>query len=248
MSLKHIFVLELVFLLSACQAPVTATPGLTPAAIQVYYPASLQAWADKLARCASENPQVALYLFPSTSPANDPGRNVIVLEVGQPEGALASAYPALIGWEQVVVIANQANPVSMLTAERLRQILSGSVTQWDSGPEHSIQVWVLPEGDPARQIFDNALALGLPLSSGTQLAPDPGAMLEAVSADEGALGYLPASFLSSAGTPNAYAVKIVLLEQPLEQALHQPVLALTQREPTADVRGLIVCAENSSTK
>ncbi len=248
MSAKHLLALGLIFALAACGTPPIAIPRPTPDAIQVYYPAALQPWADKLAGCASQIPQVALYVFPSASPAKSLAPHDIVLELGQPVNTPSSAYQAQIGWEQVVVIVNQANPVSSIATDKLRQILAGQVTQWDGSPALDIQVWVLPEGDPTRQIFDQAVKLALPLAPESWQAPDPSAMLEAVSKDKGAVGYLPESFLPSASTSSQGGVKIVQLEPSLEQALQQPVLALTLGEPAGTERELIVCAEESSSR
>ncbi len=222
-----------------------ATPASTPAAIQVYYPAALQPWVDKLAGCASQIPQVALYVFPSASPAKSLGPHDIVLQLGPPSETPAGAYQAQIGWEQVVVIVNQANPVTSIATDELRQILTGQVTHWDGSPALAIQVWVLPQGEPTRQIFDQAVELALPLAPETWQAPDPSAMLDAVSKDKGALGYLPGSFMPSANSSSQGRVKIVQLEPSLEQALHQPVLALTLGEPAGTERELIVCAQDS---
>ncbi len=247
MSLKHIFVLGLVFILAACQAPAVATPGPTPTAIRVFFFFFLQPWADKLASCAFGIKPVALYLFPSASPSDNLGPDDILLTLGQPGETAQGAYPAQIGWEQIVVIANRANPQAQLTSERLRQIFSGQVTEWDDGSHQAIQVWVLPQDEPTRQIFDAALDLSQPLAAETRLAPDPAAMLEAISKDAGALGYLPESYLPLPGSSARDGIKIVALEQPLEQALRQPVLALTQADPTGFMRELIVCAQNSGT-
>ncbi len=248
MSTKHLLALVLIFALAACAVPPSATLAPTQEAIQVYYPAALQPWADKLAGCTSSIPQVALYVFSSGSPAKDIGPHNIVLELGQPTETPTGAYPAQIGWEQVVVIVNQANPVSSIATDKLRQILSGQVTRWDGSPAQTIQVWVSPAGEPTRQIFDQAVELALPLAPETWQAPDPSAMLEAVSKDKGAVGYLPESFLPPAGSSSQGGVKIVQLEPALEQALRQPVLALTQGEPAGNERALIVCAQDSGAK
>jgi hypothetical protein len=78
------------------------------------------------------------------------------------------------------------------------------------------------------------------------LAPDPYAMLEAVSRDIDAIGYLPGSFLNTidATTPNQ--VKIVQLESSIKAELHQPVIAITQSEPKDLLRNLLVCLQSTS--
>jgi hypothetical protein len=92
-------------------------------------------------------------------------------------------------------------------------------------------------------IFDQVVLQTQPLTSQAMLAPDPAAMLEAISKDENSIGYLPASFLLSSGSVNPGEVNLVQLDQPLETALDQPVVALTQAEPQGLLRSLLVCLE-----
>ncbi len=246
MNLKYILFMGLVLILVACQSPPAATPAPTPEAVRVYYPPSLQPWADKLASCATKEPQVALYFVPSANPVDDIGANDIALEIGQPDGVANSNYIAQIGWEQVVLVVNQANPLSQMTSDKLKQVLSGQVTEWTADSAHTIQIWVLPQGDPVRKIFDHALGLAQPMAPDTHLAPDPTAILEAVAADEDALGYVPQSFMRDNRVITDGGVKVLQVENSVQQALHQPVLAYTLSEPSGYGRDLLVCVQNSS--
>ena len=105
---------------------------------------------------------------------------------------------------------------------------------------------MLPEGEPTRHIFDLAVMQNQLTSTEAMLAPDPGAMLEAVSQDRYAIGYLPGSFLTAGEPSFTGKVKIIQLESSLEDLLRQPVVAITQGEPEGLLRSLLVCLEAKS--
>ena len=235
--------LSLIFLLSACGAPPVSTPGPTAQAIGVTYPPALQPWADKLSGCAADNPRVALYFNPSNTPDASILANDIVLELGQPAANEAVGHLSQVGSEQIVVIVNKANPLEQLSNDEVGLIYAGQLSTWTDGSGQPIQVWVLPEGDPVRRIFDQAILHTQPLTSQAILAPDPTAMLEAVSKNPNSIGYLPASFLNTSGSVNPGDVHFVELEQSTETALNQPVVALTQGEPVGLLRNLLVCLQ-----
>ena len=78
------------------------------------------------------------------------------------------------------------------------------------------------------------------------LAPDSVAMLEAVAGDPNAIGYLPGSFLASGDETLVNKVKTIQLDEALETDLLQPILALTQNEPSGLMRELLICVQNLS--
>ncbi len=240
MTIKRLVLLGLIFLLAACGTPDPATPAPTPEAINVYYPASLQPWADRLSGCVENNSQIAVYFRQSGSSSSSLNPNDILLELGDPTTVGEGSFMAQVGWEQVVVVVNETNPLSQVSTDRLEQIFSGQILAWDSESGQPIQVWVLPVGETTRQIFDRALRMTQLLAPEARLAPDPGTMLEVVSQDENAIGYLPLSFLSASGK-----VKVIKLEPSLEQELHQPVIAITKNEPTGQARTIITCLQTS---
>jgi len=243
MTLKRVLLWSFAIFIAGCATPKTSTPAPTPEAIKIYYPASLLPWVDELSTCAATNPLVALYFIQLTSPGTKFGPEDLLLELGQPNRALNGSYLAQVGEEQVVFIINQANPISRLTASQLRQIYSGEVRIWEDSKRQSIQVWVSPQGETTQQIVDNALDLSQQQAPDAMLAPNPLSMLQAVSSDEAAIGYLPLSFLRSKIYAGADQVKIITLEQTLNQELRQPVIISTQSEPSGYGRWLIACLQ-----
>lgn len=242
--MKHLLFISLILLLSSCGTPESSTPAPTPEAINLIYPDALQPWADKLGVCASDNPLVGLYFIPSSVSKSTIQANEIVLELGNPSPQDETSYVSQIGWERIVVVTNQANKLSQLTIDELRSIYSGQTLKWGDGIGQPIKVWVFPIGDPIRMFFDQAVMEAHSITTEAVLAPDPGAMLEAVSEDASAIGYLPESFITSDDAVHASKVKIIPLVGSANEQLHQPVLAMTQTEPQGLMRDLLVCLQS----
>jgi hypothetical protein len=239
--MKPWLLIALVFLLSACGSPQESTPAPTPQAINIIYPPSLQPWADRLSNCANKNPLVGLYIFPSAQPVMDILPNQIILELNPTDQQMESASLYQVGSEQIAIIVNQNNPLSKIKTDELRSIFSGQQKNWREESGQPIQVWVYPQGDPVRTIFDQAVMQTSPLTTEAMLAPDPSAMLEAVSENENAIGYLPESFLNKGGTVDPGKINIVQLDSSLETQLNRPVVAVTDSEPEGLIRSLLVC-------
>jgi hypothetical protein len=241
--MKHLLWLGLILMLAACGVPEESTPAPTPEAIQIIYPATLKPWADKFASCASTNLLVALYFYQSPRVDSNIISNNVVLELGEPTPKEGASYLSQIGVEQIGVIVNQENQLSQLSSNTLKSIFSGQKQSWESAPDQWIQVWVLPNGDPVRKYFDSAVLHSSPLTSEALLAPDPEAMLEAISRDKNGIGYLPGSFLNSSDPSLVSKVKNIKVDNTLQKELEQPIVAMTQTEPSGLLRELLVCVQ-----
>jgi len=241
--MKHLLLLGLILLLAACGVPEESTPAPTPEAIQVVYPAALKPWADKFAGCASTNPLVALYFNQSPGVDTNIDPNNVVLELGEPTQNEGISYLSQVGLEQIALIVNQDNNLSKLSSDTFQSIYSGQTQSWDGDSGQRIQVWVLPNGDPVRMYLDSAVLDSYPLTSEAHLAPDPEAMLEAISRDTNAIGYLPGSFLTSGDPALVSKVKNIQLDASLKEELNQPIVAMTQTEPSGLMRELLVCVQ-----
>ncbi len=239
----RILLFGLIFSLVACSTPQASTPGPTPEAIRLIYPAALQPWADRLAGCSASESQLALYFSQSSQSGAIRNTGDIQLTLGQPSNVEPHELFFQVGWEQVVVIVSQDNPMSKLSDDQLRQIYSGQLQNWPDRTNQPIQVWVMPQDDPIRQIFDQALQTSQPTAPEARLAPDPAALLEAVATDDNAIGYLPKSFLTTANSGIASQVKALKLDATTEHALNQPVIASTMEEPVGQVRNLLLCLQ-----
>ncbi len=242
---KHAWIIILLFLLSACGIPESATPAPTLQAINLVFPVALQPWADKLGVCASGNPGVGLYFMPSESSQSSLQSNDIALTLGEPSTHNGSIAYSQVGWEQVVVIANRENNIAQLTLAELRSIFSGQMATWDFGAKQPIQVWLFADGDPVRIVFDNTVMTGHSITTEAMLAPDQGAMLEAIANHVSAIGYTTESYLATAAKAESAKVKILPLADAPE-GFHQPVVAITAGEPQGLVRDLLVCLQDNN--
>jgi hypothetical protein len=243
-NLKPGLFLFVIITLASCAKADIATPAPTQEAINVFYPPTMQFWADSLANCASNDPHIALYFFPLFTPSEVGGKDIL-LGLGQATQDDGDAFLSQVGWDQLVIVVNASNKTSHLSQEEIEQIFSGKVTEWMGGQKLPVKVWVFPSDDPNTKVFNKVLMGDLSLTSEAHLAPDAKAMIEAVSQNPGAIGFLPESILKSSETSLVEALKIISLPAAFNTEFHQPVIAITQTEPKGFLRQLLICLQNS---
>lgn len=244
--MNRLILIGLILLLTACGTPAESTPMPTLLAFNVIYPPTLQPWADRLAVCAADTALFALYFKPSAAQQPDILSNDVVLEWGQPTQARVDSHLFQVGFEQLVVVVNKENPLSQLSSDELSSIFSGQLTKWENLTSQPVQVWVFPEGEPTRTIFDQAVIPTRSAAPQAMLAPDSAAMLNAISSDVNSIGYLPASFVKTADSSLVGKVKIIQLDPTLEKQLDQPIIAITRNDPRGYQRQLLVCLQKSA--
>ena len=155
-----------------------------------------------------------------------------------PEGA---GYSAALATEQIVIIVNPDNPVKSINAEGLRIIFSGQAKSWKEfgGNDREIQVWAAPTGNAVREQFDSVILRNESLSTKAFIAPDTQTMLSSVADNLGAIGYVPAAWLTD-------KVRSLSLNDALDKALRQPVLALLSKEPSDPGRTFLFCLQSGA--
>ena len=155
-----------------------------------------------------------------------------------PEGA---GYSAALATEQIVIIVNPDNPVKSINAEELSVIFSGQAKSWKEfgGNDREIQVWAAPTGNAVREQFDSVILRNESLSTKAFIAPDTHTMLSSVADNLGAIGYVPAAWLTD-------KVRSLSLNDPLDKALRQPVLALLPKEPSDPGRTFLFCLQSGA--
>jgi hypothetical protein len=240
---RLVYVLLIIFLVS-CSTPELSTPASTPEPIQVIFSPSLSAWADKFSTCASKNPLIALYNNPSPIVDMNINPNSVVLQLGESSESSDNSSLSQIGWEQIDLISNQERHVSQLTRSDLQSIFSGITKNWDGDTGQPIQVWVFPVEEAGRKYFDLSVLQSYPITTEARLAPDPDAMIQAISNDPNSIGYIPESMISSSDPALVSKVKILQVDKSLQAELHQPVIAITKNEPEGLLRELLVCVQS----
>ena len=234
----------LIILLAACQSPAAAPVSAEyPEAVVVQHTPGLRITAPVLQTCAAEAPDLALFLEEAPRTAIDltsevEGLTRLSLVLGEPaEGEFAVA----LGEAQIAVIAHPSNPVQNLSADELQNLFSGEVQNWSQsgGSDQAVTPWVLTLADESRQLFDKTILGEKNLASQARLAADPGWMLAEVSANPGAIGYLPAAWLDE-------SVRLVVLQAALADELRLPLLALADTQPQGQARNLMICLQNGT--
>lgn len=225
--------LLLVLLLTACSpAPQeTPSPSPTPPTILVDITPAARPAAAALTACADVFTGFELQVRERYASQSDAG---LLIRLGAPEGSPQpeAGFLAQIATEDVRVILPASGPVSSLTNTEVMAVFSGQMTAWEQeNSELPITVWVPLAADETRQAFENVIMAGLPVVSDAQLAPDPAAMLQAVSEDTGAVGFVPAAWETNSDLHS------ILL------GIRMPVLVQADQAPTGQAAELLACMQ-----
>jgi hypothetical protein len=224
-------------LLTGCNSPPNVTPAPTAQTLTIAITPVLQPLGDALHRCAVAHPEIALIVNEAPASTIEDNRADLAFRLGEPPGEIHYAAP--VAWDQVVVILHPDNPVESLTGEDLLSLFTGHFSNWKEvgGPDREVIVWVFSPGDETHQIFDAAILQGETVSSLALLAPNSAAMLEGISSDPAAIGYLPKAWLTT-------EVRTLQLDERTSSSLHHPVLALASAEPQGLVRTFLICLQS----
>lgn len=216
--------------IAACTPFVTSTPPPSPQPIQVNYTSTLKPWVETLHQCAVEHPEIALITEETSGTILEFSGGDVTLWFGEPSRGIPG-YAASLGADEIIVIAG--------SEVALRNLSTAQLQDWYSNPSSGYQIWSYDEGNELRSIFDKAVLGEAALSSYVLIAPDPGAMLEAIIADPMAIGYIPKSWLTS-------GVQKIPIERELRTVFGQPILALTVSEPEGSLKNYLACLQQSN--
>ncbi len=214
----------------ACTPFVTSTPPPSPQPVRAAFTATLHPWVEILHQCALENPGIALITQETSAADLEFTSADLTLWFGEPPQGI-HGYAAALGMDEIIIIAGSEAALRNINAEQLQVLFTE--------PDSAYQVWTYSEGNELRAIFDNAVLGNASLSSYTLLAPNPGAMIEAIAADSMAIGYVPRSWLSG-------DVNVISIERDLQAAFEHPILALANAEPDGNLRSYLVCLQNAA--
>jgi hypothetical protein len=218
--------------LAACRELSTAAPLPTPDTVLVQITPALQKLTPRLQACAQQDTTVGLRVKEVPAQALDFRQAAVSLRIDLAPGT--QPYAADLGSIQIAIIAPPGQAPSHLSRNDLANIYNGRLTQWP-GSSQPIQLWTYLPGDDLRQAFERLVPgeqSEQPPSQQLRLAPSPQAMLDAVAASPGALGYVPKDWLDA-------RVQAI----PLDVTLAAPLLALTPAEPQGAARRLIACLQ-----
>jgi hypothetical protein len=206
----------------------SSTPSPTLVPITVQYTFAVTPWLNNLYKCAGD--------YHVSAELRAAGFQIIQsadmsMRLGQPENLTAPFYQ--VGTDDLLVIANNQNPLNHLTAGQVRSLFIGRIQTWKpiNGDEARVQVWVFSPGEDVQQIFEQFILGDSPVTSLARLANSPEEMLQAVSSDKDAIGIIT-------GHWNTENISVVFTA-----ARSLPVLAITQAEARGIMAQILACMQ-----
>jgi len=152
-----------------------------------------------------------------------------------------------IGQDGLAIIVNAANPIANLTPDQLRTLFTGRVLNWKAlgGTDQPISVVSQQIGSSDNALFQAMILGERQVSGAARLATTPEAMIQAVSADEGGIGYVSMGALSASMSMSTAAttIRTVPLDHVLptpqtvsanQYALRSPLLFVGLKVPESD--------------
>lgn len=225
--------IALIFLLTGCKTP----PVITNDILNVGITPNLTFFQPAILRCSS---QLSIHTLITEMPFNsiDLEEYDLVIHMGRP---LSDAvFSTQVGITELIIITNPGNAVSQITLDDLAKILLGIHTAWQEFVPQSfpastpVHVWTYPQGDDVRELIEVLVLNGRLISAANHLVPDSQAMLEAVTEDPSAIGFILSDLPHS-------GVKNLTLNQVGEISLSQPILASVASEPEGATKVLLNC-------
>jgi len=188
--------------------------------------------------CSRRHPGVGLIVFERSAPYLEPGEKDFVFRWGPPAEVSTPAFT--LGSDELTIVVNPDNPVNSMSHENLRSIYMGNVHIWSeldpvAGLNGNIQAWGYVQGEDVQYIFDENTG-GRANNPMIHLAPDVKAMLQAVSSDPNAIGYLPRRWLNN-------QVSAVTVDR-LNSAPQIPILVLTPTLPDGEKKDWLLCLQD----
>lgn len=172
--------------------------------------------------------------------------NLVITGSSPPDGMFVTP----LGEVEVVVVINLENRVQSLGRDELEEIFSGRQSTWETVSGDSVPLLpIVPlEGDSTRIVFESRVMQGSAFSSGALLAPTPSIMLDLISEDQGAIGFMLANDIGD-------GVKQLQIDgSPSEGpspggngGLWIDVLAVSSAEPQGNLRDFIVWIQANET-
>jgi hypothetical protein len=237
---KIFLLVLLLLLLVACQPVAISDPVPTPEVWEIQYTPSLSWLGPHFSACIEEQPHASIVVFEAPSSALDPLAVDFAFRWGPPSEV--QGYAAVAGWDELEMIVHPDNTLEALSRDEVTEIYAGSILSWsrlhtaESAASGRIHLWGYPTGN---DVMDRFMVMSGSTGQGDAvlfLAPDPEAMLQAISEDVSAIGFVPRRWLDE-------RVSSVAITDVEDEELRQPILALSRAEPQGDRRAWLLCLQ-----
>ncbi|TES92524.1 MAG: hypothetical protein E3J88_00880 [Anaerolineales bacterium] len=219
--------LVLLILLSGCTSTDIATE--TPETVTLTVVISPAVFPVRLAvsTCGAQTPEAVVFIREGFTGQADAD---LVIRLGEPDNF--PSFVAQVAQEEIVLVVSPDNQAASMTLDQVADVFSGRIRNWSviGGSDDEIQVWTFMEADETRQIFDREVLGGGKVVPSALLAPHPSAMLEAISRDPLAVGYIPKAWSTD-------EISTILL------GIQLPVLVMADEVPQGAARELVACLQ-----
>ncbi len=150
------------------------------------------------------------------------------IRLGEPQEQ--PSFAAQLAIETLVIITNATD---QLSRSRAADLFSGRVSNWNelAGEDLLVELWASPGSDETRQAFEASVLLGSPMAGDANIATDPQQILDAVAADPGAAGLLPAAWAGETAH--------------IDLGIELPVLVIAAQEPSGAARAVLSCLQGN---
>jgi hypothetical protein len=212
------------------QAPATLYPlriNMTPA---------MRNYRQLLNQCAEAQPDIALFVMETPVVNLDKKESDLQIRLGLPNQGVDYAFQVATEHLQFVINSNQK--ALAISTDQIRALFDGEITNWSqaSGSKGAVHPWVYPDNSELELILNRFVMNGEHISPSASIASDPESMQRAIAQDEGAIGFLPSSWLTN-------TIQTIELDNKLESHLTFPVLALTKANPRGPLGFFIACLQ-----
>ncbi len=214
------------------QAPATLRP------LQVSITPTFQRYRPTLNQCAQAQPDIALFVQEIPATSMDSAKSDLQLRLGLPNQGVIYAFQ--VGEENLQIIVNAKKSVPSISSDQIRALFDGKVADWEGvlADRGAVHPWVYPESNELEQVFKRVVMKGGNVSPTASIATDPDSMLQAVAKDEGAIGFLPSSWLTD-------TIHTIDLDHNLASQLNIPILALTESQPQGSLSIFVACLQKN---
>lgn len=108
-----------------------------------------------------------------------------------------------IAWDALAIIVHPSNPVARLTHEQLREIFSGQITNWKQvgGEDMPISIYSRELNSGTHDFFQSHVLDGKDFATSALIMPATGAIVQSVSQQKNAIGYIVLGYLEKTIKP-----------------------------------------------
>lgn len=191
---------------------------------------------------------IAALLNGTTDIANA-SRPMTASEKNNAKGRGFEAYENVIGRDGLSVIVNPSNPIKSLTMEQVKQIYTGEVNNWKvfGGPDAKIGVISRDSSSGTFVFFQEHVLRKMDYSVKARRLPSTSAIVQAVSEDVNAIGYVGLGYLAEAqGKVRALTIRKDAKSEPVMPSnetvkdgtypISRPLFMYTHNQPEGNVK------------